>query len=112
MLHPASLVNELGGRIRPTQIELRVGRAPHTTPWGVRARQRELRAWRDWSLEASIEVWRQPPVALDADESLSSSPRTGVHVRGRVERPFLPLWFSADRATIVVDVGVKSAGSW
>jgi hypothetical protein len=105
-----SLVNELGGRIRPTQIELRVGRAPHATPWGVRARQRELRSWRDWSLDASIEVWRQPPLVLEADDPLSSSPRTGVHVRGRVERPLLPVWFSADRATIVVDVGVKSAG--
>ena len=105
-----SLVNELGGRIRPTQIELRLGRAPHTTPWGVRVRQRELMSWRDWSLEASIEVWRQPRLALQADESLSASPRAGVQVRGRVERAFLPVWFSADRATIVVDLGVKSRG--
>jgi hypothetical protein len=105
-----SIVNEMGGRIRPTQIEFRIGRTPHATPWGVRARQRELTSWRDWSLDASVEVWHQPPLALDADELLSTSPRAGVQVRGRIERPFLPVWFSADRATIVVDVGLKSAG--
>ena len=105
-----SLVNELGGRIRPTQIELRIGRAPHVTPWGIRVRQRELTTWRAWILEASLDVWRQPQLALAAGESLTESPRTGLQVRSRVERPFLPVWFSADRATIVVDVGVKSAG--
>jgi hypothetical protein len=105
-----SLVNELGGRIRPTQIELRIGRAPDATPWGVRVRQREVAAWRAWVLEASVDVWRQPPLALAAEGSVSASPRTGLEVRGRVERPFLPVWFSAERATIAVDVGAKSTG--
>ncbi len=105
-----SVVNELGGRIRPTQIELRVGRAPHATPWGIRVRQRELMSWREWSLEASVDAWRQPRLALMADEPPAARPRAGVQVRGRVERPLLPVWFSPDPATIVVEVGVKSAG--
>jgi len=105
-----SLVNELAGRIRPMQIELRMGRAPRTTPWGLRARQRDIAFWREWGVEVSVDVWRQPRLALASDDPLPTSPHTGVYVRGRVERPLVPVWFSTDRATVIVDIGAKSAG--
>ena len=105
-----SLVNELGGRIRPTQIELRVGRSPHARPWGVRVRQRDLAAWRRWSFDASVDVWRQPRLAATIDEPLTTEARGGVYVRGRAERPVAPVWFSTHPATVIVDLGVKSAG--
>lgn len=105
-----SLVNELGGRIRPTQIELRIGRSPRATPWGIGMRQRELTRWRKWSLDASIEVWRQPRLAGIVDEALMTNKRVGAQVRGRAERPLIPLWFSSNAATVIIDVGVKAAG--
>jgi len=105
-----SLVNQFGGRVRPTEVELRVGRAPRMTPWGLRARQGDVAFWREWSLDASVDVWRQPRLDLAAVEPSPAAPRTGVYVRGRLERPFVPVWFSTDRATVMVDIGAKSAG--
>jgi hypothetical protein len=106
-----SLVNELGGRIRSTTLELRVGRAPRVTPWAVGVRQRDVASWRGWNVDAAVDVWRQPRLAaLAANERLTTDARTGVLVRGRVERPIMPVWFSPDRATLIVDVGVKSDG--
>lgn len=105
-----SLVNELGGRIPPTQIELRIGRSPHVSPWGVRVRQRDLATWRQWSMEASVDVWRQPRLAEAVDEPLTTHLRAGAQVRGRAERPLMPVWFSTHPATVIVDFGVKTAG--
>jgi hypothetical protein len=105
-----SLVNELGGRLRPTQVELRIGRSPHATPWGVRVRQRDLTTWGRWSLEASVDLWRQPRLAESAGELLPARLRGGAQVRGRVERPLVPVWFSTQPATVIVDLGVKTAG--
>jgi hypothetical protein len=105
-----ALVNELGGRVRPTQIELRVGRAPLATPWGIRVRQRGLPAWGAWSLDASVDVWRQPRLTKTAADPLTVHLRGGAYVRGRAERPLVPVWFSPQPATAVVEVGVKSAG--
>jgi hypothetical protein len=36
--------------------------------------------------------------------------RLGAHLRGRLELPLMRVWFSADRATLIVDLGLKSAG--
>lgn len=105
-----SLVNELGGRIRPLQIELRVGRTPHASPWGVRMRQRQLITWRQWSIDASLAVWRQPRLAEDGDAAPAASTRAGAQVGGRAERPVVPVWFSADALTVIVDVGLKTDG--
>jgi len=105
-----SLVNQLDGRWPRTDVELRVGRAPRVTPWGLRARRRDVASWRDWTLEASFDVWRQPRLPHTADERPSAAAGLGFAVRGRVERSILPVWFSADRATVVIDVGVKTSG--
>jgi hypothetical protein len=40
-----AIVNELGGSIRPTQVEVRAGRSLAAHPWGVSVRQRQLPAW-------------------------------------------------------------------
>jgi hypothetical protein len=101
------LVNELGGTVRPTQIEVRFGRSPHHTPWGVALRQRELATWRTWSADASLEVWRQPRLT---DMVTAEDARIGVEIRARAHRRLVSVWYSAHPATLVVDVGVKSAG--
>jgi hypothetical protein len=104
-----ALVNELGGRVRPTQIELRFGRAVDARPWAIAVQQRQLPAWRQWTMDLGGAVWRQPKFAESADEPFPPPTRFGVQVRGRVERPLIP-WFGTTRATLIVDVGVKSAG--
>jgi hypothetical protein len=105
-----SIVNELGGRLRPTQIELRIGRAPGTRPWGISVRQRELAAWRQWTLELALAFWRQPRLMESADDPVSVGLQQGLHVRGRVERPLIPMWFTTGAATVIVEIGAKSAG--
>jgi hypothetical protein len=105
-----SLVNELGGRVRPMQVELRVGRSFDVRPWAVAVRQRELPAWREWTVDLALAVWRQPGFVESSDEPFPPAMRVGAHLRGRFERPLVPVWFSADRATLVVDLGLKSAG--
>lgn len=104
-----SLVNELGGRIAPMQVELRVGRAPRATPWAVGVRGQQLTTWTGWGLDASVEVWRQPRLA-GVSGGPAASGSLGAQVRVRTGRPLVPVWFSAQRATVIVDVGVKTAG--
>ena len=105
-----SLISELGGRVEPMQVELRVGRSPNASPWAVGVRRRELVAWRGWSTSASIEVWQQPTLAEIRDRARAVTMRMGTHVRGVAERPLIPVWFSANAATLIVDIGVKAAG--
>jgi hypothetical protein len=105
-----ALVNELGGRVRATQIEFRFGRALDARPWGIAVRQRALPAWRQWTLDLGGTVWRQPKFAASADEPFPPPTQLGVHVRGRLERRLIPVWFSTSRASLIVDIGVKSAG--
>jgi len=105
-----AVVNELGGRVRAMRVEFRVGRALDARPWGIAVRQRELSVWREWTVGLAGAVWHQPKFAESADEPFPPPTQFGVHVRGRLERPLIPVWFSTNRATLIVDVGVKSAG--
>ena len=105
-----AVVNEFGGRVRAMQVEFRMGRALDARPWGIAVRQRDLSAWREWTIGLAGAVWRQPKFAESADEPFPPPTQFGVHVRGRLERPLIPVWFSTNRATLIVDVGVKSAG--
>jgi hypothetical protein len=45
-----------------------------------------------------------------AERVLTTGPVIGGMLRGRVERPLVPVWFSAHHATLLIDLGVKSAG--
>lgn len=105
-----SLVNELGGRVRPTQIEVRIGRAFDTRPWGMAIRHREVPARHAWTVDLGVSVWRQPAFAESSADPFPPGARLGAHVRGRLERPLIPVWFNPGRATLIVEAGVKSAG--
>ena len=105
-----SLVNALGGRVRPLEVELRVGRSPLETPWGIGVRQRNVAKVGGWTVDAAVDVWRQPPVAGTDPERVEFDLRTGTRVRGRVNHEVMPVWFSTSRATLIVEVGAKSAG--
>ena len=105
-----ALVNALGGRMRPTEVELRIGRSPLETPWGIGVRQRSVATWRGWSVDAAADVWRQPPIAGTDPRRVEFDLRTGTRVRGRASHAVMPVWFSMSRATLIVEVGAKSAG--
>jgi hypothetical protein len=105
-----SLVNALAGRMRPTEVEVRIGRSPLETPWGIGVRQRSVASWRGWSVDAAADVWRQPPIAGTDPRRIEFDLRTGARVRGRANHAVMPVWFSTSRATLVVEVGAKSAG--
>jgi hypothetical protein len=104
-----ALANYVAGGRWPTRIEVRFGRAPGTRPWGIGAERRELASWRSWRLDAGADLWRQPAIAERADPTAQPL-RFGMAMRGRLERPLLPVWFSPRRATIVIDIGGKTAG--
>src|SRR4029453_5536026 len=50
-----SLVNALGGRVRPMEIELRIGRSPLETPWGIGVRQRSVARWGGLTVDAAVD---------------------------------------------------------
>jgi hypothetical protein len=105
-----AIVNELSGARRATQVELRIGRSLHERPWGIAVRQDDVADWREWALALAAGAWRQPRFAETASDPVMAEAQVGGYVRGRLERPLLPVWFSTDRAGIIVDVGLKSAG--
>jgi hypothetical protein len=105
-----ALVNALAGRMRPTEVEVRIGRSPQATPWGIGVRQREAARWRSWTVDGAVDLWQQPPVAESDPQRLAFEPRMGARVSARVNRPVVPVWFSASRATLVVEIGAKSGG--
>ena len=100
-----ALVNSLGGRVRPMEIELRVGRSPNATPWGIGLRQRQVVRFGGWAIDAAFDVWKQPPVDGTDPRQLSFDPRPGSRVRGRVHHPL-----RSSRATFIIEVGGKSGG--
>ena len=104
-----AVTNHLSGRRWPSRIEVRFGRAPGVRPWGIGVERRSVATVRSWRIDVGADVWRQPDVAQRV-EPLSRRLETGMLLRSRAERPLLPVWFSAERATAILDVGVKSAG--
>ena len=104
-----AVTNHLSGRRWPSRIEIRFGRAPGTRPWGLGVERRDVATVRSWRVDLGAEIWRQPPVADRADTATRPL-ETGVFIRSRAERPVLPIWFSARKATAIIDLGVKTAG--
>jgi hypothetical protein len=119
-----SMTNELvtaasGSRLKETEVEVRLGRAPRGKPWGFGVRQCDVAAWRGWRLHLGFDVWRQPDVAAmrstpstddGFDVSAAGRLRLGGELRGRAERPIGAVWFSSAPATAIVDVGLKTRG--
>ena len=104
-----AVANHLSGARWPTRIDVRVGRAPGARPWGVGVERREIATWRSWRLDAGVDVFRQPGIAGRTEPALQRT-RVGFDVRGRAEREFFPVFFSEQRATVIIDVGAKTSG--
>lgn len=98
-----ALVNSVGGRMRPLEVEVRAGRSVNATPWGIGVRQREVVKLRGWTIDAAVDVWKQPPVDEADPARLSFEPRMGSRVRGLVHRQIA-------RATFILELGGKSGG--
>jgi hypothetical protein len=105
-----SLDNEMSGRLRPTRLELRVGRAPGSRPWGLSVRQRQFMRWRDYTFDLDAGVWRQPRLTLNASDTLTTDTAVGVHATLRMERPVPALRFGGRTPSIVIDLGAKTTG--
>ena len=104
-----AVMNHFEGARWPTRVEIRVGRAPGARPWGVGVERHAVGEWRSWTIDAGMDLWCQPSIAQKV-QAIASELRYGVEIRGRAERPFLPLWFSASRASLLVDIAVKTGG--
>jgi hypothetical protein len=105
-----SLDNEVSGRLRPTRVEVRAGRAAGARPWGLSVRQRQFTAWRGFNLDVEAGVWRQPRVTLKAEETPTTDTATGAHATLRAERPLPALRIGGRAVSFVIDLGVKSSG--
>ena len=114
--HALAAADSGSSRLRPTEIEMRFGRAPLGRPWGLGVRQRNVTAWRGWQFQVGVDLWRQPDVAFnreddeDASEASRGELRFGGEIRARAERPVSRVWFSSSPATAIVDIGMKTAG--
>jgi hypothetical protein len=105
-----AVINELAGRIRPLQIEARVGRSPGATPFGFGVRRENVVRVSAWRVDAGVELWRQPPIDGESFESITGPQRWGVQLRGRAERPLSRRWFGDTPLTFIADLAVKTQG--
>ena len=103
-----ALTNHLAGRGWPTRVDVRVGRSPGSRPWGVGIERLNVAALRSWRIDAGVELWRQPSIA--GPDAPARAAQLGIQVRGRAERPLVPVWFSSRRATLIIDAAGKTAG--
>lgn len=104
-----ALTNHLSARGWPTRVEVRVGRAPGSRPWGLGVERLDVAVLRSWRVDAEVELWRQPPIT-GAPDTVGREASAGIQVRGRAQRPLVPLWFSSRRATVIVEAGAKTTG--
>jgi len=105
-----AVINELGGRIPPVQIEARVGRSLNGSPFGLGIRREGVTTLRQWRIDGGVELWRQPPFEGDSAEPLAEPLRWGTLVRGRAERPMSRAWFGDTPITLIVDLAFKTQG--
>ncbi len=89
--------------------EVSIGRGPGSTPWRVAAAHSRAAPWRGWHVALDGQVWRQPPLQR-TPLPLATAMSPGGMLRARIERAVVPVWFSRDRATLLMELGVKSAG--
>lgn len=104
-----ALTNHLSARGWPTRVEVRVGRAPGSRPWGLGVERLDVAVLRSWRVDAEVELWRQPPIT-GAPDTVGRDASAGIQVRGRAQRPLVPLWFSSRRATVIIEAGAKTTG--
>ena len=91
-----ALATELASQSRASTIELRVGRAPETTPWGVSVTQQPVARRGSWTFGAAAHAWRQEQL--------------GAAVFTRAQRAVPSGWFGGHALSFVVEAGVKSGG--
>lgn len=104
-----AVVNELAGTSRAATIEVRFGRAPTTTPWGISYRQLGAPRWGGLSLGMSAHVWRQPAFVGQPGADVSQQ-QFGAELLGRAEQPIASPWAGKGPVSFVVEAGFKSAG--
>jgi hypothetical protein len=103
-----ALTNHFAGPGWPTRVDVRIGRAPGSRPWGVGIERLNVASLRSWRIDAGVELWRQPSIA--GPDAPARAVHFGIQARGRAERPLVPIWFSSRRATLIVDAAAKTAG--
>ena len=102
-----AVVSELANASRASTVELRFGRAPGTTPWGVTASHQPIVRWRTWTFGAAVHAWRQPPFGSSA---VKPELRSGAAVFARAQRAVPAAWFGSDSLAVVIETGTKSSG--
>jgi hypothetical protein len=94
---------------RSGRLEFRSGRATDSSPWAIGVHGATLTTWGKWTIGlATAEVWRQPPLALDATSGIDLDLRWGGEARIRVRRTFARFW--GGPADAIVDGGAKTVG--
>jgi hypothetical protein len=102
------LANALAVGSRTMQVDVRAGRSPGTSPWGIAVRSAALASWARWHVDVQADWWRQPRLALDAAAAVDLSLRSGGELRARVARALTR--FSHGSLEAVIEAGVKSNG--
>jgi hypothetical protein len=105
-----ALTNHLAGRAGSARVDVRVGRAPGTRPWGIGIERRGVATWRSWHLDAGGNVWRQPRIDREIDVAPGPDSLTfGIEIGGRAERPLRRFWMLPP-VSAIVDVRAKTGG--
>ncbi len=105
-----ALSSGLAGRVRPMQIEIRLGPYAEAMPWGVSVRQHDVLAFRSWSADASFALWRQPHLFGADAVPTAAEQRVGVLVNARLQRILRPAWLEPHAFAAIVEIGFKTAG--
>jgi hypothetical protein len=105
-----AVINELGGRLPPLQIEARFGRSLNGSPFGIGVRRERVTTFHEWRVDGGVELWRQPRSKADSLEPLAEALRWGTLLRGRAEHPLSRAWFGDRPLTFIVDLAFKTQG--
>lgn len=109
-----SVTTDVDWNGRLGQVLFRSGRAPGTSPFGIGLATAGIAAGA-WTIDVSLDGWRQPPLAAGPDANLDLLEVAGVlqwggRVGARAETDFVPLWRGTPPVALIVDAAYKSRG--
>lgn len=96
------------------RASLRIGRAPHTRPFGLSATYDGLML-RNWRVAVRVDGWKHPPLGRGVNPDfglglVGEDLEWGGLIGARAESPLTSSWWTGNPLTLIVDARLKSNG--